>query len=125
MAIVNNGTKVSIRDYQIPSGFTAPAVTTFSDEEYTRDFEIDVLRATVAVADKATTLTNILTDATIGVNKQITDAVTSDYVGTKDVQIYSELTELTSNVHYIATTDFLGNAGVVYRCKVKAYIKSV
>src|SRR5680860_649504 len=119
MAITNNGTILSISTNQIPTGFTAPVVTTFTDAEYVRSHIIDVLRVTVANADKAITLTNIMTNATIGINKQVTDILTADYVGTNTVQAYSEVTSLTHNIQSIGTTDFLGNAVVVYRCAVK------
>lgn len=124
MAIVNNGTKLKIREDQIPTGFVEPTVASFTDAEYARDFVFDVPR-TVAAADKAITLTNILTDAVSGINKQVTDIITADYVGTNNVQVYSELTALSHNIQSIASTDFLGNAAVVYKCTVKTYVKTV
>lgn len=125
MAITNNGTKLKIASGQIPSGFSAPAVTDFSDHEYKRELILQVDKATVQNADKATTLSNILTDATIGINKQVTDILTADYVGTNDVQAFSELVSLGHNVLPTAQSDFLGNAAVVYKCKVIVYVKTV
>lgn len=125
MAIVNNGTKLKIASGQVPVGFTPPSVTDFADAEYKRELILDVAKATVQNADKSVTLTNILTDATIGINKQITDIITADLIGTNDVQVFSELVHLSHNVQPTAYSDFLGNAAVVYRCKVIVYVKTV
>lgn len=125
MAITNNGTKLKISEGQIPFGFTAPAVSDFTDHEYKREVVLDVAKATVQNADKAITLTNILNNATIGINKQVTDIITADFVGTNNVQVFSELTFLGHNIQPTAFSDFLGIAAVVYRCKVTVYSKTV
>lgn len=125
MAITNNGTKLKIASGQIPTGFVAPAVSDFNDAEYTRELSIDVPRATVQNADKSITLANILNNATVGVNKQVTDLITADYVGTNNVQVFSELHFLGHNVSADAYSDFLGSAAMVFRCKVKVYVKTV
>ena len=82
MAIVNNGTKNSLADTHIPSGYTRPTVTTFTDQEYTRNLELTVLKATVENATASTTMTNIINDATIGITKQIDDILASDFTTT-------------------------------------------
>jgi len=125
MAIVNNGTKVNLGAGQIPSGYTLPVVTDFTDHEYKRELTLDVLKATVQNADKAITLDNILTDVVIGVNKQVTDILTADLVGTNTVEAFSELVFLGHNVQPTAYSDFLNDTAVSYKVKVVVYVKTV
>lgn len=125
MSVVNNGTEVALRKSLIPEGFNAPSVTPFGDAEYTRTFNLTIDRATVANADKAVTLNNIITDATVGIDKQVTDEITADYIGTNDVQVYSKLVELSTNVVVHPDTDFLTDAPVVYSARVHVFVKTV
>lgn len=124
MALVNNGVQLSIPTGLIPTGFTAPAVTTFTDFEYEREVTLSVLKSTVENASKATTLLNIINDVTIGISKQILDIVTADYIGSNTVTFYSEVTNLTNNQQLSVTSDFFGNVAVSYVVKVKFYVKT-
>lgn len=124
MAVINNGVKVSIPSGLIPTGFTAPAVTTFTDFEYERDITLSVLKSTVEDASKATTLLNIINNATIGVSKQVLDIVTADYIGTNTVTFYADMELLTNNQQASVTSDFYGNVPLSYTVKVKFYVKT-
>ena len=53
MAIVNNGTKNSLPAAKLPTGYTVPTVTTFTDWEYKRTLTLSVLKATVEQAQVA------------------------------------------------------------------------
>lgn len=124
MAVVNNGVLLSIPTGLIPTGFTAPAVTTFTDFEYEREITLSVLKSTVENASKATTLLNIINNGTIGVSKQIEDIVTADYIGSNTVTFYSEITVLSNNQQVSVTSDFFGNVALSYSVKVKFYVKT-
>lgn len=124
MAITNNGTKVSLGVNQIPSGYTKPSITTFEDHEYTRVLVLTVLKSTVQNATEATTLTNIIENATIGINKQIDDILAADYLATATVTAYSDLTNIKSNIANDNKSDFYNNTVVSYLCTIKLFIKA-
>lgn len=125
MAITNNGCKVSIPDRQIPSGYTKPTVTTFSDVQYERTLSLSVDKTTVHNATAATTLDNILDNGTIGINKQIDDILAADYLGTATVVAYADLIALENNYKNTDAGDaWLTNAAAVYTATVKLYVKA-
>ena len=98
MALVNNGVKVSLKASQKPTGYSLPSVTTFTDYEYTRPMTLNVAKATVENATKATTLTNIISNATIGISKQVDDIMTADYIGSNTVTYYIDLLTINHNI---------------------------
>ena len=124
MAITNNGTKVSVPTDKLPSGYTLPTVTTFSDYEYYRTATLTVDRATVYSATKTTTMANILANASIGLTKQVTDLVTADFDATNTVTIYSDLYDIDTNLKVSQTGDFYGNNDDDFVCYVRIYVKS-
>lgn len=124
-ATVVNGTKVSIKSNQIPSDYTAPSVTTFTDHEYTRTLTLSILKSTVQNADPATTLAAIIANATIGIEKQITDIITADIDTAAVTPTYwANWTSLSSNVVANATSDFLTATAMSYVVTVKVYVKT-
>lgn len=125
MAIVNNGTKVSLTPATLPTGYTLPTVTEITDYQYVRTLTLNVLKATVENATKTTTLTNILGDATIGITKQISDILDADYLATATVTAYAELYDISSNITTSPTSDFYNNTAVSYVCSVRLYVKAV
>ena len=124
MAITNNGTKVSIPTDKLPSGYTLPTVTTFSDYEYYRTETLEVDRATVYSATKTTTMTNILGNATIGITKQVTDLVTADFDATNTVSIWAEIYDINSNLQVSQSGDFYSNVDDTFVCNVRVYVKA-
>lgn len=124
MAITNNGTVVTIPTDKLPSGYTKPTVTTFSDYEYYRTATLNVDRATVYSATKTTTMANILANGTIGVTKQVTDLVTADFDATNTVTIYADLYDISSNLEVSQTGDFYGNTDDKFVCYVRIYVKA-
>lgn len=118
MAIVNQGAKNSLPSDQLPTGYTKPVVAGFSDYGYIKTVELLVLKATVEAASASATMTAIFNNATIGINKQIADIITADFVATKAVTSFGDLIALSDNAD-------LTNTAVSYKCRVNIYVKSV
>jgi hypothetical protein len=127
MAIVANGVVNALSDASLPSGYTRPTITTFNDHEWQREVTLNVLKATVENATQATTMTNILTNGTVGLTKQITDIVAADFLTTPAVTWYAKLVDLNTNIPVGQESNFtyLGNTAVSYVCKVVIYLKAV
>lgn len=127
MAITNNGTKNSLPSVKIPDGYTLPTVTEFTDFEYQRTLTLSVLKSTVEDSDPATTMANIFNDASIGLDKQITDIVAADYLASATVTTYAELTALTTNISVVSSGEgtWLTDTAVSYVATVKLYVKAV
>jgi len=124
MAIVNNGTKVNLGS--LPTGYTAPVITTFTDHEYERVLTLTVLKATVENADPAVTLANIIANATVGIDKQITDIIAGEFLSTPSVTAYSEMRLLSNNYANLSKSGaYLTTEPAKYIVIVKVYIKSV
>lgn len=125
MALTNAGTLVQLPSSRIPSGYTLPTVSSFSDWEYeSSERTLSVLKSTVENSNKATTLANILANATIGINKQVTDLVNAEFDVTNTVTCYAVLTGIDSNQAASGSTDFYNDTAMSYSCKVKFYVKS-
>lgn len=122
--MTNNGTIVNLPAALVPSDFVQAAVTEF-EGEYHRRVTLSVLKSTVENADPATTLDNIITNATIGINKQVTDLVTADSNGAATVEVYSELNGITNNQQANLNGDFYGNVPVSYQCDVTFHWRTV
>lgn len=125
MAITNNGTKVSLGTGFLPTGYTKPSVTIFSDHEYIRDITVEVDKVTVDDATKATTLTNIVGNATVGITKQIDDILAATYIASQTVTAYTEFYDVNSNIKAGTGSDFYNADLVTYVCKCRLYIKAV
>ncbi len=126
MAITNNGVVNSLPANQLPSGYTRPTVTTFTDYEYTRTLSLTVLKATVENATRSTTMTNIIENATIGLEKQIVDIIATDFVASETVTTYGKWTVFSNNfVDVTGTGTALTNTAASYTCTVILYVKSV
>ena len=126
MAITNNGTKNSLPTAKLPTAYTLPTVTTFTDWEYKRTLTLSVLKATVENATKATTMTNIFNDATIGLDKQVVDIIAADFLATATVTTYGELTALTTNIADVTSGDgtWMADTAVSYVATVVLYVKA-
>ena len=124
MAVVNKGTKVRIPPGQVSGGFAMPTVDWFADFEYKRELVLEVLKSAVENADKAITLANILDNPTVGINKQVTDIVTADFIALNTTTVYAELTFLGNNIAPGVSSGFYTNVAVSYVAKVTVYVKS-
>ena len=125
MAITNNGTQNKLQTSRLPSGYTAPTITTFSDWESKRTLNLTVLKATVESATASTTMDNIFDNGTIGLDKQIIDIVAADYISSQTVTTYAVMTTLGTTLDDKGATDaYLTNAAESYTCTVVLYVKT-
>ena len=125
MAITNNGVMVTMPANLLPSGYTIPTGNSFTDWQYKRTVTLTVLKATVENATKATTLTNIIENATIGIEKQVLDIIAAAFVATETVTTYVDLYNITTNEQKSISTDFYNDTATSYTCSCYIYIKSV
>lgn len=124
-AITLNGTKNSLPAGQLPSGYTRPAVTSFTDFKYMRVLTINVSKDSVQNASASTTMTNIFTHANVGINHQITTILAADFNSSATVTAYGDLIELNTNMKDVSGGSVaLTNTAVSYVCKVILYIKT-
>lgn len=125
MAITLAGVVNSLPSAELPSGYTRPTVTTFEDWEYKRTLTLTVLKATVENATASTTMTNIIGNATIGLDKQIEDILAADFLASATVTAYADLRSLTNNyVSQVGTGDHLTDTAASYSCGVILYVKA-
>ncbi len=125
MAISNLGCVNNLPISQKPTGYVDPVVATFTDWEYTRTLTLSVLKSTVENASAATTMANIIGNATIGLNKQIADIIAADYLTTPTVTTYGILTGLNTNMVVDASNNYLTTTATSYICNVQIYIKAI
>lgn len=126
MAIIFNGTQNLLPAVQVPAAYTRPNVTTFDDHEYFRELTLDVLKATVENAAPAVTMANILNDAAIGIDKQLSDILAADFLGTATVEAYAKFSVLRTNYSDIdAGGDYLKVAAPKYICAIQLFAKTI
>lgn len=125
MALTHNGTVVQLPSSRIPSDYTLPTVSTFTDHEYVSSSRtLTVLKSTVEDSDKSTTLSNIINNATIGIDKQVEDLISAEFDVTNTVESYAVLTMIDSNQAASGSNDFYTDTAMSYSCTVKFYVKS-
>ena len=127
MAISNLGVTNELLQEQLPAGYTRPVVATFTDFESVRTLILFVPKATVENTTPSTTMTAIFNNPTVGINKQIADIVSADYLTTPAVTTYGVLKSLTTNIttNDLTDTTYLTNTVVMYKCVVKLYVKAL
>lgn len=125
MAITNNGIKNSLPASQLPDTYTRPTVTTFDDAEYKGVLNLTIVKATVENADPATTMANIIDNATVGIKKQIDDILTADYASTATGNAYADLVSLRNNMQSMAKgADAYTTATLKYQARVLLFVKT-
>lgn len=121
MAITNNGTKNSLPIGQLPSGYSRPAVTEFSDEEYVNELNLTVLKSTVENVSGSVTMGAIITALSV----QIDAILAGDYIATQTVDAWADLISIDHNLRGLSgDSDWLKNVALSYNCKVKLYVKT-
>ena len=124
MAYVELGTRVSLPSDKIPAGFTAPAVTPFSDAYFKHEFVLEIAKSAVSDADRATTLTDIITDSTNGLQKKVqTELATKIETTALDANVWTDFRNIDSNDKPANDNDFYTNAATKFFVTVIAYIK--
>jgi len=121
MAITNNGTKNSLKDGQIPTGYTKPTVTEFTDEEYVNELDLIVPKISVENASNSITMAGIIS----AITTQIDAILAGDYIATQTVDAWADLISLSTNLKSsLGDADWLNNSAVNYIAKVKLYVKT-
>ncbi len=125
MAIDPKGVQNSLPPNQVPSGHTrSVASDRFRDNTTTSDRTLSILKATVENASKDTTMTNLVSDAAIGISKQVDDLMGAEYDDTaKTVTYWTDWRTLRDNIGNDASTDFLNDTAVSYVVQVRIFIK--
>ena len=124
MAITNNGVMVTMPTSLLPSGYSVPTGNSFTDWTYKMQVTLNVLKATVENATKATTLTNIIENGTVGIEKQVIDIIAADYLASATVTTYVDLYSIKSNIETSIATDFYNDTAVSYVCSCYIYVKA-
>ncbi len=127
MALVNNGTIVSLPTSQLPSGYSIPTgVTTFTDSVWTMKVELSILKSTIQDATPSTTMGNIISNGTIGVDKQVDDIIAADFLTGPSTTYYTDILVLkTTQSDVLGTNDvWLDNVALSYLVTVQVYLKN-
>jgi hypothetical protein len=125
MALVKQTTKISVPTAQRPSGYTDPGGANLTSSQPTyENISLSIAKATVENATKSTTFDNILTDATVGIEKQIADRLAADDLGTTATVNYNIDWKAISNNQTIAG-EFYTNVAESYVAVVDVYINIV
>lgn len=128
MAHTHNGTVVQLAEERLPSGYTKPSTTTVSgDNLYVRtDVVLSVTKATVENSTKATTFTNIIDNATVGIDKQVEDLIANDFdVSGNTVTSHAVLKNISLNTDTSPSTEAYTDTAAAYQCTVDYYVKVV
>lgn len=120
MALTHNGTTVSIPAAELPSGYTKPSVTEFTDHEQlyaSRAFTI--AKSTVQNATDTTTMSNLITQ----LNTDIETLINADFDTTGlTVTSYAVLRSLSTN-NTLTGVKFT-NGALNYVLTVDVYVKT-
>lgn len=119
MALVQNGVKVDLASSYVPSGYTLPTVTTFTDNTWFYEQTISVDKTTVDDPDEAVTMAAIVADITTQINVILNADFT---VATLTVTAYCSFYEISSNLSL--SDNFYTNDATSYECKIRMYVKT-
>ena len=121
MAIVNNGVKNSLPDGNLPSGYSKPTVTEFTDHEYKNDLKLTVLKSAVENASGAITMAAIVSNLVA----QVDAILAADYIATQTVDAWADLISISNNYKSLrGDADWLTTTVVSYDCTIKFYVKT-
>lgn len=124
MAITYNDAQNILPDNQIPTGYVRPIIIIFTDFQWKQTIVLSILKATVDNSDKAVTMTNIFDDATIGIDKQVADILTNDYIASNTVDAFASLRILSSTTNPDDTSsEFLSDVPDSYTATVDIFVK--
>ena len=120
MALVNNGTKVSVHSSLIPAGYEKPAYTPFEDQEYSSsEMVLSIAKSGVEDADETTTFADILAALIVLIEAKIS----ADYDTTgMTITIWIDWKAVITNA--INGSVLYTNGAVNYECTVIIHIKS-
>lgn len=120
MALTVNGIRLQIDASELPSGFLKPTVATFDDFQYTRTFQLSVVKSSVENATPATTVMGLVSS----LQTQLTTEL-ADFDNTETVLAYGDLVGVKINIDQRdkQNTNFWDNTAITYSCTVIAYVK--
>lgn len=124
MSTTNNGTRNRLPGSSLPSGYSRPSVTTFTDYEWTSKQTLSVLKATVDETDPDDTMQAIIANGTIGISKQVDDIMTAMGADAVTTTVYTDWNGLSNN--YVSPSgggDHLTDTAASYACTVTIYAK--
>lgn len=122
MALSKQPTKISLDATKKPAGFTDPGGSNLASSQPTyENLSLSVLKSTVENAVKATTFDNILTDAVVGIEKQINDLLLANIENTIQTVTYN-IDWKNINNNQIFPSDFYNDTVVSYICTVDVYV---
>jgi hypothetical protein len=124
MAIVNNGTVNSLDSSLLPSGYTRPTVTEISDYHYMYEVDLSVLKSTVSNSTKSTTMTNIITNGTVGITQQVDDILAADFLASATITAYTDWWKVSDNTETNTSSNFFDDTATSYVCSVRIYVKA-
>ena len=126
MAIVFNKTRNSIPSAQKPAAYTSPTVTSFTDHESVSRLSLSIDKTTVDEATTAATMTAIFDNGAIGIDKQVLDLVTADYISSNAVTAWSNCIALTLNNADTSSGEgtWLKSTATSYTATVLLYVKT-
>jgi len=120
MAIVNNGTLVSVNASKIPTGYTLPTITeVVSTQPNYENISITVAKSTVEDANKVTTFTALVA----AVNAAVTAQLASDLLATNTVTAHAVFKDYRTN--QIISEELLTNVVSSYICTVDIFVNIV
>ena len=120
MALVSNGVVVNVADSALPSGYTKPSVTTFSDYEYeTSSQTVTIAKSTVENATDTTTVANIVAAIKTALDAQLG----ADFDDTAlTITAYYVWKSYTTN--FVVASDLFTNVAISYSCVVDIFVKT-
>jgi len=119
MALVNNGVKVSISDNQVPSGYTLPTPTEFTDQEYESVKVLTVAKADIDESNEVTSFTALVA----AINTQVAALVTADYdTAGLTVTIWTDWTLLSHD--FTVGAGYYTTDAINYTVTVLIYVKT-
>lgn len=124
MALTFRGTINSLKSGQLPTGYVRPTVVKTTAPNFEFERTLTILKATVENATKSTTMTNIIGNATIGIDKQISDEIGNFFDdGLKTIEAHAELVSITHNLRALKGNDpWLGTTAISYTVVVKVFV---
>ena len=109
MAHTNHGCKLSAPEEQFPSTFARPVITEFTDAKYKTRKTFSVLKGTVENATPATTMANIISNASIGINKQVTDMLAAEYISSLTLVAFTDIIAIAETNDPVSVNPSAGN----------------
>ena len=124
MAITLNGTQNALPADRLPSGYTAPVVTTIPDFMWRYDVQIPLVFSTTATtSNPVTTMTAIVS----GTNTAVQAILTADYLSTATVTAFAVINDITTNLALPTTTSttYLTNVTPSYLVNTTIFVKAI